>query len=262
MPKFAANISMLFTELPFMERFAAARAAGFEAVETQFPYGFGAAEQAAQLQKHGLKQVLHNFPVGDWAGAERGFACHEGRGPEFRAAVQQAIDYAKTLGCPQLNCMAGLLPAGVPASEARAVFVDNLRYAAKALQREGIRLLSEPLNTWDVPDFFLNRTDQALAIMDDVGSSNFLLQYDLYHAQRMEGELANTLTRHLARIGHIQVSDNPGRNEPGTGEINYPFVFAHLDALGYEGWVGAEYKPKAGTLQGLGWLGALSTTWQ
>ncbi len=256
MPKFAANISMLFIELPYMERFAAARAAGFEAVECQFPYAFDAAEQAALLSKHGLKLVLHNLPLGDWPGAQRGFACHPGRASEFRASLEHAIRYATALGCPQLNCPAGLLPHGVDLTQARAALVENLRFAAEALHREGIRLLIEPINLYDVPGYFLNRTDQALGILDEVGSNNLFVQYDLYHAQRMEGDLANTLSTHLARIGHIQLADNPGRNEPGTGEINYPFLFAHLDALGYQGWIGAEYKPKAGTAEGLGWLRA------
>jgi hydroxypyruvate isomerase len=256
MPKFAANISMLFTELPFMERFAAARAAGFEAVESQFPYDFDAADQAALLKKHGLRQVLHNLPFGDWPGAERGFACHPGREAVFRASVQRAMHYARTLDCPQLNCLSGVAPPGVTAEAARAAFVGNLRFAAAALRREGMRLLTEPINSFDVPGYFLNRTDQALSILDEVGSDNLLVQYDIYHAQRMEGELANTLSAQLARIGHIQVSDNPGRHEPGTGEINFPFLFAHLDAIGYQGWVGAEYRPRAGTREGLGWFDA------
>jgi hydroxypyruvate isomerase len=256
MPKFAANISTLFTELPFMERFAAAREAGFEAVESQFPYAFDAAEQAALLKKHGLRQVLHNLPFGDWPGAERGFACHPGREREFRASVEHAIRCARTLDCTQLNCLAGVTPPGVSAAAACAAFVANLQFAAAALRREGIRLLTEPINHFDVPGFFLSRTDQALSILDEVGSDNLFLQYDIYHAQRVEGELANTLSTHLARIGHIQISDSPGRHEPGTGEINYPFLFAHLDAIGYQGWVGAEYKPRAGTLEGLGWFSA------
>ncbi len=254
MPQLAANLSMLFTELPFMERFAAARAAGFDAVEYLFPYGYEAAELAEQLKRHSLKQVLHNLPGGNWDAGERGIACHPTRKEEFRTGVLSAIRYAHALNCPRVNCLAGKLPDGVDNATARATFVDNLRHAAAALKNAGIRLLIEPINYYDIPGFFLNRTDQALAIIDDVGSDNLFLQYDIYHAQRMEGELANTLKNHLARIGHVQLADNPGRHEPGTGEINYGFLFAHLDAIGYQGWVGCEYKPRTTTTAGLGWL--------
>ncbi len=254
MPQLAANLSMLFTELPFMERFAAARAAGFDAVEYLFPYAYEAAELAEQLKRHSLKQVLHNLPGGNWDAGERGIACHPTRKEEFRTGVLSAIRYAHALNCPRVNCLAGKLPDGVDSATARATFVDNLRHAAAALKNAGIRLLIEPINYYDIPGFFLNRTDQALAIIDDVGSDNLFLQYDIYHAQRMEGELANTLKNHLARIGHVQLADNPGRHEPGTGEINYGFLFAHLDAIGYQGWVGCEYKPRTTTAAGLGWL--------
>ena len=256
MPKFAANLSTLFTELPFMERFAAARAAGFEAVEYLFPYTYPQEELAAALKDNGLRQVLHNLPAGDWAAGERGIACHAGRSAEFREGVQRAISYATALGCPQLNCLAGKLPAGADAAQAHATLVANLRFAAAALQAAGIRLLIEPINTFDIPGFFLSRTGQALAILDEVDSSNLFVQYDIYHAQRMEGELANTLGKHIARIGHIQLADNPGRNEPGTGEINYAWLFRHIDAAGYSGWIGCEYQPKTSTNAGLGWLAA------
>ena len=254
MPKFAANLTMLFTELPFLERFGAARAAGFDAVEYLFPYDYPAGELAAQLRAHGLKQVLHNLPAGDWAAGERGIACHPDRIAEFREGVERAIGYAHALDCPQLNCLAGKLPDGVPRSDAHAVLVDNLRYAAARLGQTGLRLLVEPINPFDIPGFFLTRTDQALALIDEVGSDNLLLQLDLYHAQRSEGELAGTLSRHLARIGHIQLADNPGRHEPGTGEINYAFLFRHLDALGWKGFIGCEYKPRTTTAEGLAWL--------
>jgi hydroxypyruvate isomerase len=254
MPKFAANLTMLFTELPFMERFAAARAAGFEAVEYLFPYAYDRQALVDQLRAHGLRQVLHNLPAGIWDAGERGIACDPERVAEFREGVASAIAYATALGCPQLNCLAGKLPPGVDAGTARATFIANLRHAAMALKKAGIRLLIEPINSYDIPGFFLNRTEQALAIMDEVGSDNLFLQYDIYHAQRMEGELANTMTKHLARIGHVQLADNPGRNEPGTGEINYAFLFRHLDAIGYRGWIGCEYKPKTSTQAGLGWL--------
>ena len=251
--RFAANLSMLFTELPFMQRFAAARAAGFDAVEYLFPYACPKEELAEQLQTHGLQQVLHNLPAGDWDAGERGIACHPDRVDEFRAGVAQAIDYATALRCPQVNCLAGKMPAGVAREQAHAVLVGNLRYAAAALQDAGIRLLLEPVNHFDIPGFFVTRTDQALALMDEVGSANLYLQYDIYHAQRMEGELAATLAAHLPRIAHIQLADNPGRHEPGTGEINYPWLFEHIAALGYSGHIGCEYKPRTTTTAGLGW---------
>lgn len=258
MPRFAANLSMLFTELPFMERFAAARAAGFDAVEYLFPYAYPKEQLAAALQAHQLEQVLHNLPAGDWDAGERGIACHPDRVSEFREGVVQAIAYATALGCPQLNCLAGKLPADVTRVHAHATLVGNLAFAAAALKLANIRLLIEPINSFDIPGFFLTRTDQALALMDEVGSDNLFLQYDIYHAQRMEGELAATLQRHMARIGHIQLADNPGRHEPGTGEINYPWLLRHIDALGYSGAIGCEYKPLTTTAQGLGWRDAFT----
>lgn len=254
MPRFAANLSMLFTELPFMERFGAAAAAGFKGVEYLFPYAFAKQDLAAGLARHGLVQVLHNLPAGNWEAGERGIACDPARVAEFRSGVAQAIDYATALGCRQVNCLAGIAPAGVSAEVLRETFVANLRFAAAQLQEAGIRLLIEPINTYDIPGFFLNRTAQATAIMDEVGSDNLFLQYDVYHAQRSEGELAATLSKHLARIAHVQIADNPGRNEPGTGEIHYPFLFAHLARIGYRGFVGCEYKPANGTEAGLAWL--------
>lgn len=253
MPRFAANLTMLFTEQPFLDRFEAAARAGFEAVEFLFPYAFSAEEIKQRLDTHGLQLVLHNLPAGNWEAGERGIACHPERVDEFHAGVERAIRYAKALGVPQLNCLAGKAPAGVSEAVLRQTFVENLRHAAAELEREGLRLLIEPINTFDIPGFYLNRTDQALAILDEVGADNAFLQYDLYHAQRMEGELAATLQKNLARIAHVQLADNPGRNEPGTGEINYAFLFAHLDSIGYGGWVGCEYKPATTTEAGLGW---------
>jgi hydroxypyruvate isomerase len=258
MPKFAANLTMLFTELPFLQRFEAAAKAGFQAVEYLFPYAFDKKELAAALRDNGLAQVLHNLPAGDWDGGERGIGCHPDRTGEFREGVARAIDYASALGCPQLNCLLGKLPAGVTAADARKVVVENLRFAAGELQAAGIRLLIEPVNSFDIPGFYLTRSDQALSLIDEVGSPNLLLQYDIYHAQRMEGELGNTLSKHIARIGHIQLADNPGRGEPGTGEINYPWLFRHIDSLGYAGWIGCEYKPRSTTVEGLGWRTALT----
>lgn len=259
MPRFAANLSMLFCEQPLAERFAAAARAGFTAVEIQFPYELPAAQIAGLLREHQLQLVLHNLPAGDWAGGERGIACHPDRVDEFRAGVALAIDYATALGCPQLNCLAGIAPSGVPEAEVRAIFVANLRHAAAELKRAGLKLLVEPINTVDIPGFYVSRTVQALALLDEacaLGADNVFLQYDVYHAQRMEGDLGNTLTRHLPRIAHVQIADNPGRHEPGTGEINYPWLFRHLDALGYSGWVGCEYRPATTTGAGLGWLAA------
>ena len=258
MPKFAANLTMLFNEVPFLERFAAAKAAGFEAVEYLFPYAYDKNELAGLLKTHGLKQVLHNLPAGNWDGGERGIACHPDRVEEFRAGVDKAIEYATALGCPQVNCLAGKVPAGVTREQAHATFVANLKFAAEKLKAAGLKLLIEPINSFDIPGFFLNYTAQAAAILDEVGSDNLYIQYDLYHAQRMEGELAATVQKHLARIAHVQLADNPGRNEPGTGEMNYPFLFRHLDAIGYTGWIGCEYKPKTTTVEGLGWIKTLT----
>jgi len=254
MPRFAANLSMLFCERPLVERFAAAAQAGFAAIEIQFPYELPAARIAGLLRENALQLVLCNLPAGDWAGGERGIACHPDRSEEFRAGVAQAIAYAQALGCRQLNCLAGIAPADVPEAAVRATLVANLRHAADELARAGLALLVEPINTFDIPGFYVNRTAQALALLDEVGADNVFLQYDVYHAQRMEGDLGNTLARHLPRIAHIQIADNPGRHEPGSGEINYPWLFRHLDALGYAGWVGCEYKPAMTTETGLGWL--------
>ena len=253
MPRFAANLTMLFTEHAFLDRFEHAAQAGFTAVEFLFPYAFAAADIRQRLDAHGLQLVLHNLPAGDWDAGERGIACHPGREAEFRAGVAQAIDCAKTLGVPQLNCLAGKAPQGVDDATLRATFVANLRYAASELNKAGLKLLIEPINNFDIPGFWLNRTALAISVLDEVGADNTFVQYDIYHAQRCEGELAATMTKYLTRIGHIQLADNPGRNEPGTGEINYAFLFAHLDRIGYSGWIGCEYKPTTTTEAGLGW---------
>ena len=253
MPKFSANLSMLFTELPFLDRFGAAANAGFDAVEFLFPYAWTAQEIKQRLDMHGLQLVLHNLPAGDWEAGERGIACHPDRVEEFRDGVARAIDYAKALGVGQLNCLAGKAPAGVSEDRLRQTFVDNLTYAAAQLKQAGLKLLIEPINSVDIPGFYLTRTTQAAAMLVEVGADNAFIQYDIYHAQRMEGELAETMQKYLPRIGHIQLADNPGRNEPGTGEINYPFLFSHLDKIGYQGWIGCEYKPATTTAAGLGW---------
>jgi hydroxypyruvate isomerase len=254
MPKFAANLTMLFNEVPFLDRFAAASEAGFEAVEFLFPYAFPAAELRSRLDDNKLQLVLHNLPAGNWEAGERGIACLPDRTGEFREGVSRAIEYAKALQVPQLNCLVGIPPTNVNRETARATIVDNLRFAAAALKKEGIRLLVEPCNCFDIPGFALNRSSEALSVIHDVDSDNLFLQYDIYHMQRMEGELAATLKKNLPSIAHIQLADNPGRNEPGTGEINYPFLFAWLDSIGYTGWIGCEYKPKHKTTEGLGWL--------
>ena len=254
MPKFAANLTMLFGELPFIDRFAAAKAAGFSGVEYLFPYDFEKADLREQLQQHGLTQVLHNLPAGNWAAGERGIAILPDRVDEFRDGVLQGDRLCQGAGVPP-----GELPRrrrarrSGPGSNCTRCSSKNLRFAADALAREGIRLLIEPVNTMDIPGFFLDGTEQAVQIIADVGSDNLFIQYDIYHMQVMEGDIARTLQKHLARIAHVQLADNPGRNEPGTGEINYPFLFRHLDRIGYRGWIGCEYKPRTSTIEGLGW---------
>ena len=259
MPKFAANLTMLFNEVPFLDRFELAAKSGFKAVEFLFPYPFPAIEIKQKLDQHQLTLVLHNLPAGDWEAGERGIACHPDRKEEFRAGVAKAIEYAKALGVHQLNCLAGKVPTGSDIKVVHETFVENLRYAASELKKANLRLLIEPINTFDIPGFFLNTTQQAIDILSEVGADNLFVQYDIYHAQRMEGELANTIEKNLTKIAHIQLADNPGRNEPGTGEINYAYLFKFLDHLGYSGWIGCEYKPKTTTEAGLGWIKQLNS---
>jgi hydroxypyruvate isomerase len=254
MPRFAANLTMMFTEVPFLDRFDRAAAAGFKAVEFLFPYAWPAHEIRRRLDANGLQLVLHNLPAGDWDAGERGIAIDPDRVAEFRSGVARAIDYAGALGVGQLNCLAGKAPAGAAEAKLRRTFVENLQHAARELARADLKLLIEPINTFDIPGFFLNRTSQAIGVLDEVGAANAFLQYDIYHAQRMEGELAATVEKHLARIAHIQLADNPGRHEPGTGEIDYGFLLRHIDRVGYAGWIGCEYKPAAATEAGLDWL--------
>jgi hydroxypyruvate isomerase len=245
---------MLFQEHGFLDRFDAAARAGFKGVEYVGPYDHPAEAVAARLDKNGLKQVLFNLPAGDWGNGERGIAVLPDRVDEFRRGVDTAIEYARALDCPQVNCLAGIAPQGTDRKTLEATFVANLTYAAAKLKDAGVRLLIEPINVIDIPGFYLTTTAQALAVMDRVGSDNLYLQYDIYHMQIMEGDLARTIEKNLGRIAHIQLADNPGRHEPGTGEINYPFLYGLLDRIGYSGWIGAEYKPKAGTEAGLGWF--------
>ncbi|WP_028022662.1 hydroxypyruvate isomerase [Enterovibrio calviensis] len=254
MPKLAANLSMLFTELPFIERFNAAAKNGFEGVEYLFPYAFDVQELKAELDRNQLKQVLFNLPSGDWERGDRGIAADPSRVEEFRAGVPTAIAYAKALECEQVNCLAGVVPQGVSQELAEDTLIENLKFANRELQNAGIRLVIEAINTRDIPGFALTNTKQALRICDAVGSDNISLQYDIYHMQIMEGDIAPTLTSTLNRIGHIQIADNPGRHEPGTGELNYHFLFSHIDDIGYQGWVGCEYKPATTTEEGLTWL--------
>jgi hydroxypyruvate isomerase len=254
MPKFAANLTMLFNELPFLDRFEAAAKAGFAGAEYLFPYDFDKDDLASRLQRHGLTQVLHNLPAGNWGAGERGIAIMPDRAAEFREGVSRAIDYAGTLACRQINCLAGIAPKDADPAELRDTFTANLAFAADALKGAGIKLLIEPINTRDIPGFYLTHTRDAAAIIEATGSDNIFIQYDIYHMQIMEGDLARTIEANLPRIAHIQLADNPGRNEPGTGEINYPFLFKKLDEMGYQGWIGCEYKPAAGTSEGLGWF--------
>ncbi len=254
MPKFCANLTMMYNEVDFLERFGAAAKAGFRGVEYLFPYPYDKNQLKEQLAKHKLTQVLHNLPAGDWGKGERGIACHPDRVSEFQEGVGKAVDYATTLGCKQVNCLAGIAPEGVAADKLRETFVGNLKFAAGELKKAGIRLLIEPINTLDIPGFYLSRTQQALDIIRDVGSDNLFVQYDIYHMQIMEGDLARTMEKNLKLIAHMQLADNPGRHEPGTGEINYPFLFGHIDRIGYQGWIGCEYKPAGATEAGLGWV--------
>ena len=241
-----------------MERFEKSAKAGFQAVEFLFPYPFTAGDIRQELDRNKLQLVLHNLPAGDWDAGERGIACSPDRIDEFRAGVAKAIEYAKVLGVHQINCLAGKAPSVVAPDLLHKTFVDNLRYAASELKKVNIKLLIEPINTFDIPGFYLSKTQQALDILNEVGSDNLFIQYDIYHAQRMEGELCKTLETNLSKIAHIQLADNPGRNEPGTGEINYAHLFKFIDSIRYKGWIGCEYKPASSTESGLGWIKSLN----
>ena len=254
MPKFSANLTMMFNEVDFLDRFEQASRVGFKGVEFMFPYGWEKEELAAKLDKHGLEMVLHNLPAGNWLSGERGIACLPERVGEFQEGVGLAIEYAKALGCPRLNCLVGITPKEVPAEKVRQKLVDNLRFAATTLEKEGISLLVEPLNDRDVPGFYLVHTQDALRLLKEVNHANLWLQYDIYHMQVMEGNLTKTVLDNLGRIGHIQLADNPGRHEPGTGEINFTNLFRFIDEAGYEGWIGCEYKPAGVTEDGLEWV--------
>lgn len=254
MPRFAANLSMMYTEVPFLDRFAAAAQDGFEAVEYLFPYEHTPADIAQRLQAHGLTQALFNLPPGDWAAGERGMACLPGREAEFVASVDTAIAYAQATGCKKLHAMAGLVPADADAQALRSTYVANLRAAAAKLAPLGITLLIEPINNRDMPGYFLNWQQQAHDVLADVGAPNLKVQMDFYHCQIMEGDLTRRLEKHWAGVGHIQIAGVPERHEPDGGEVNFPHLFDRLDQLGYDGFIGCEYRPKAGTSAGLGWL--------
>lgn len=260
MPKYAANLSFLYQEHVFVDRFAAAARDGFRGVEYMFPYEFAAEDIAAQLREHRLTQVLFNLPAGSWSAGERGIACLPAKCGEFRDGVALAIDYARSLGCKQLNCLAGRMLPEVSPEQHHDTLVDNLRFAAAETGKAGIRLLLEPINTRDIAGFFVSSTAHAERILSAVGSANLFIQYDVYHMQIMQGDLVPTLERLLPKIAHIQIADTPGRHEPGTGEINYAFVLSRLDRLGYTGWIGCEYSPATTTSAGLDWMKKLTST--
>jgi hydroxypyruvate isomerase len=254
MTKLAANISLLYPQLPFQDRFAAAAKAGFRYVEYQLPYSFGSAQEiAARARSAGVEVVLHNLPAGDAAKGDRGISCQPQRVNEFREGVERAIEYAAAAGCPRLNALAGIVPAGVARERAKETLVENLRFAAGKLKAAGLTLLTEPCNPRTLPGFLLNTSREAIEVIDAAGAGNLQLQYDVFHMQIVEGDLARTIERLLPRIGHIQIAAVPDRNEPGTGEINFGWLLPHIERLGYRGWIGCEYVPKGDTDQGLAW---------
>lgn len=261
MPKFAANLSMLYAEVPFLDRFEAAARDGFQAVECLFPYAYDPVELRSRLEQNGLQQVLFNAPPGDWEGGERGVACLPGREPDFHAGIQRAIRYATALRCPRIHVMAGLVPGDANRDELYSTYVSRLGWAASEAKAAGVDVLIEPINTRDIPRFFLNRQDQAHRILADVGADNLKVQMDLYHCQIVEGDTAMKIRHYVptGRVGHVQIAGTPERHEPDVGELNYRYLFDVLDASGYDGWVGCEYRPRLGTVPGatsagLGWL--------
>lgn len=258
MPRFAANLSMMFTEVPFPDRFAAAADAGFRAVEYLFPYELPAEEIARKLRDHNLVNVLFNLPAGNWAAGERGITCIPGREEEFRAGVEKAIAYANALGTRQLHAMAGIAPAGVGPDSLESTYIANLRYAAEKLATQGITLVVEAINTRDIPGFYLTTQAQSFGACTAVNLPNIRMQLDLYHTQIMEGDLETRLRKYAAHIAHIQIAGVPKRNEPDSGEVNYSHLFGVIDEIGYDGWVGCEYRPAGKTTDGLKWLSAAS----
>lgn len=258
MLNFSANLTMLYTDLPFLDRFAAAACDGFRAVEYVSPFDHSRAAVGEALRKDQLTQALFNVPCGNWAAGERGIACIPERVEEFRLGIPKAIEYAEELGCDRLNVLAGIAPRSHDPELLEKTFVDNLRFAARQCADKGIKLLIEPVNTRDVPGFYLSTLAQAEQIMEAVGSDNLFLQFDFYHVQVMEGNLVENFRRLKDRIAHVQIADNPGRHAPGTGEINYPFIFNELDQCSYDGWIGCEYVPEGSTTDSLGWLSPYS----
>jgi len=254
MPRFSVNLTMLFADRPFLERFDAAARSGFSAVEYMFPYEEDIPEIGRTLQRLQLVQVLFNLPAGNWQAGDRGIAVDPGRRDEFRRGIDRAIDAARTLRCQRLNCLVGKRVEGIPETEQWQTLIDNIRYAARQLARERITLMLEPVNTYDIPGFFLHTSAQAVQLLDEVAAPNLRLQYDLYHMERMEGNLSQTLTRLHEQIGHVQLADVPGRHEPGTGEIDFRAILRHLDSLGYEGYVGLEYNPSGTSEASFGWI--------
>lgn len=253
MPRLAANLTMMYAEYPFLDRFRAAASDGFTGVEFLFPYDFTAVDLKARLQDNGLTQALFNAPPGDWVAGERGIASLPGRESEFQRGMDQALEYAAQLGNRSVHVMAGLIRADESRSAHRDVYLKNLAFAAQAAESAGITVVIEPINTRDIPGFFLNRQDDAQAVCVEVGATNLKVQFDCYHCQIVEGDIAVKLQRDMAGIGHIQIAGVPDRHEPDLGELNYPYLFDRIDALGYTGWIGCEYRPKAGTSAGLGW---------
>lgn len=253
MPKFSANLTLLFKEVGFLDRFERAAKSGFKAVEYMFPYPYEAGRLAEKLERYRLSQVLFNLPAGDWEAGERGLGLVPEKIGQFQEGVGQAIEYAQALHCSKINCLLGTNPSISPAL-ARETAVKNLRFAAEMLAREKITLLVELLNTRDFPGFYLTSTAQALSLIREVDHPNLFYQYDVYHGQVMEGDLMETIKKHLRHIAHMQIADNPGRHEPGTGEINFPNLFSFIDGLGYQGYIGCEYKPLHKTEEGLAWI--------
>lgn len=254
MLKLAANLTMLFTEVPFLDRFAAAAEAGFKEVEYLFPYDYEMDDIRKRLDDNGLKQVLFNIPCGDWAAGERGIASHPARVNEFRAGVKSAIDWALKLGVHQVNCLAGKRVDSVSDDEHRKTFIENIQYAADQLAEHNLLLLIEPINHFDIAGFFLNTSAQALDIVKDAGRGNILMQYDIYHAYRESEPVEDVLKQYIAKIGHIQIADSPGRHQPGTGEMDYKSILKLIDELGYKGRVAMEYVPDPDTLTSLEWV--------
>ena len=257
MPRFAANLTMMYNEHAFLDRFAAAAKDGFRGVEFLFPYEHPAAELRKRLDDNGLALALFNAPPGDWAKGERGLAARPGREDEFKRSIGTALDYARVLGNKTLHVMPGLIAPGEDRAKHRDVYVKNLAHAAKEAQPLGITIVIEPINTRDIPGFFLNRQDEAHAVCGDVGAPNLKVQMDLYHCQIVEGDLAMKIRQYVANVGHMQIAGVPERHEPDVGEINYPYLFKVIDEVGYKGWIGCEYRPRGKTSAGLGWLRSL-----